>query len=90
MIDLTNPTRSPPASAPGPDPPAASPGQAVYERQCSGCHGIRGDGQGVFAQHLSPRPRDFTQVRFRYRSTPTGQLPTDEDVYRSVAHGLAG
>ena len=84
------PDPQPPASAPGPDPPAASPGQAVYERQCSGCHGIRGDGQGVFAPHLSPRPRDFTQARFRYRSTPTGQLPTDEDVYRSVAHGLAG
>lgn len=84
------PDPQPPASAPGPEPTAASPGQAVYERQCSGCHGIRGDGQGVFAQHLSPRPRDFTQARFRYRSTPTGQLPTDEDVYRSVAHGLAG
>ena len=80
----------PPAAEPGPEPPAASPGQAVYEQQCSGCHGIRGDGQGVFAAHLSPRPRDFTQARFRYRSTPTGQLPTDEDVYRSVAHGLAG
>ncbi len=80
----------PPASEPAPEPTAASPGQAVYERQCSGCHGIRGDGQGMFAAHLSPRPRDFTQARFRYRSTPTGQLPTDEDVYRSVAHGLAG
>ncbi|MCE2487595.1 MAG: c-type cytochrome [Desulfurellaceae bacterium] len=84
------PDPQPPASEPGPEPPAASPGQAVYERQCSGCHGTRGDGQGVFASHLSPRPRDFTQARFRYRSTPTGQLPTDEDVYRSVAHGLAG
>ena len=84
------PDPQPPASEPGPEPTAASPGQAVYEQQCSGCHGIRGDGQGVFAQHLSPRPRDFTQARFRYRSTPTGQLPTDEDVYRSVAHGLAG
>ena len=84
------PDPQPLASEPGPEPPAASPGQAVYERQCSGCHGIRGDGQGVFAPHLSPRPRDFTQARFRYRSTPTGQLPTDEDVYRSVAHGLAG
>lgn len=79
-----------PAAEPVPEPPAASPGQAVYERQCSGCHGLRGDGQGVFAPYLSPRPRDFTQARFRYRSTPTGQLPTDEDVYRSVAHGLAG
>ncbi len=84
------PAPQPPASEPGPEPTATSPGQAVYERQCSGCHGIRGDGQGVFAAHLSPRPRDFTQARFRYRSTPTGQLPTDEDVYRSVAHGLAG
>ena len=84
------PDPQPPASEAGPEPTAASPGQAVYERQCSGCHGIRGDGQGIFAPHLSPRPRDFTQARFRYRSTPTGQLPTDEDVYRSVAHGLAG
>ncbi len=72
--------------------PSPSPhrGQVLYEQQCAGCHGIEGDGQGVVAAHLTPRPRDFTRALFRYRSTPTGQLPTDEDLHRSVTHGLAG
>lgn len=65
-------------------------GRAIYEQQCAGCHGIGGDGQGVFAARLSPRPRDFTRGLFRYRSTPTGQLPTDADLSQSVTHGLAG
>ena len=65
-------------------------GHALYEQQCAGCHGRKGDGQGVFAARLSPRPRDFTRGLFRYRSTPTGQLPTDADLSRSVTHGLAG
>ena len=65
-------------------------GRALYEQECSVCHGVKGDGQGPFAEALFPRPRNFIMGLFRYRSTPTGQLPTDEDLYRVVSRGLPG
>jgi mono/diheme cytochrome c family protein len=67
-----------------------SPGRTVYDRHCSGCHGLNGDGKGLPATNLHPQPRDFTRGLFRYRSTPTGQLPTDEDLLRTVTVGLPG
>ena len=79
-----------PASPQSPEPASVQHGQVIYAQECSGCHGIKGDGQGVFATRLIPRPRDFTRGLFRYRSTSTGQLPTDEDLQRSVTHGLTG
>jgi len=63
-------------------------GRTVYDHHCSGCHGVNGDGKGLLATSLRPQPRDFTKALFRYRSTPTGQLPTDEDLLRTVTQGL--
>lgn len=65
-------------------------GRIVYDRHCSGCHGLNGDGKGLLATTLRPQPRDFTRGLFRYRSTPTGQLPTDADLLRTVTVGLFG
>jgi mono/diheme cytochrome c family protein len=59
-----------------------------YRRYCVGCHGELGDGQGENAVWLDPKPRDFTIAQFKCRSTPTGTLPTDEDLYNTVARGL--
>lgn len=72
------------------EPKASLRGRALYEQECSACHGAKGDGKGLFATALLPRPRNFTMGLFRYRSTPTGQLPTDQDLCRSVARGLPG
>ena len=33
-------------------------------------------------------PRDFTQGTFKFRSTPSGTLPTDEDLHRTITNGL--
>lgn len=74
----------------GSEPNASPRGRALYEQECNACHGAKGDGKGLFATALLPRPRNFTTGLFRYRSTPTGQLPTDQDLYRSVARGLPG
>jgi cytochrome c oxidase cbb3-type subunit 2 len=63
-------------------------GRAVYRRRCSGCHGVEGDGNGTAATFLSPRPRDFTAAVFKFRSTPSGSLPTDGDLYRTVTRGV--
>jgi mono/diheme cytochrome c family protein len=73
-----------------PTAPSPQEGRTVYERHCSSCHGVSGDGKGLFAETLQPRPRDFTTGLFRYRSTPTGQVPTDDDLLRTVTRGLFG
>jgi cytochrome c oxidase cbb3-type subunit 2 len=59
-----------------------------YRRYCAGCHGDYGDANGENAVWLDPKPRDFTIATFKCRSTPTGTLPTDQDLYDTIARGL--
>jgi len=66
----------------------AAAGAREYRRYCVGCHGQAGDGLGENAMWVDPRPRDFTAAVFKCRSTPTGTLPTDDDLYRSVTRGF--
>jgi cytochrome c oxidase cbb3-type subunit I/II len=63
-------------------------GRRVYDRYCVGCHGEQGDGQGPAARLLVVKPRDFSSGIFKFRSTPTGTLPTDEDLFRTVTRGV--
>ncbi len=65
-------------------------GQAIYDERCWFCHGEEGDGQGPVAPYLWPRPRDFTLAVYKLRTTMSGELPLDEDLYRSISIGLAG
>lgn len=62
--------------------------QYDYRRYCVGCHGERGDGNGENAPWLDPKPRDFQLGIFKCRSTPTGTLPTDQDLADAIARGL--
>jgi cytochrome c oxidase cbb3-type subunit 2 len=64
------------------------PGKAAFPRYCNGCHGVRGDGKGTLAPYLDPKPRDYTMGIFKCRSTPTGTLPTDEDLYNTMTRGF--
>lgn len=59
-----------------------------YRRYCVGCHGVLGDGEGPNAMWLDPKPRNFTLATFKCRSTVSGTLPTDEDLYNTVGRGL--
>ncbi len=63
-------------------------GREVYEDHCVGCHGPKGDGNGPAATFLFPRPRDFTAGVFKFRTTPSGSLPTDGDLYRTITRGV--
>ena len=66
----------------------ADAGKQSYRRFCIGCHGVRGDAQGENAPYISPQPRNFTQATFKCRSTPTGTLPTDQDLFKAVTRGF--
>jgi mono/diheme cytochrome c family protein len=63
-------------------------GKALYERYCIFCHGAEGDGSGQSAPYLDPKPRDFTKATFKCRSTPSGSLPLDSDLYETITRGI--
>ncbi len=63
-------------------------GAKHYKRFCLYCHGELGDGEGENAPWIDPKPRNFTLGIFKCRSTPSGTLPLDKDLYDTVARGL--
>ncbi len=65
-------------------------GKPLYIRECSACHGERGAGNGPAAEHLNPRPRNFTNRVFKLRMTASGQPPTTADVLRVIERGIPG
>jgi mono/diheme cytochrome c family protein len=63
-------------------------GAQLYYRYCWGCHGSRGNGDGENTPYVTPQPRNFVAGTFKCRSTPTGTLPLDSDLYNSLARGF--
>jgi len=72
-------------------------GHWTYRGLCIGCHGVKGDGDGAvwtLADKWSPehklprRPRDFEGAVFKVRSTPSGSMPTDRDLFMAISRGL--
>lgn len=64
--------------------------EKLYNRHCAACHGIKGDGEGSAAHLLYPKPRDFTLGVYKFRSTPSGSPPTDQDLLRTLKQGIPG
>ncbi|HNO79065.1 MAG TPA: cytochrome c [Phycisphaerae bacterium] len=65
-------------------------GKAAYEFYCIGCHGENGLGDGPAARMLNPAPRNFQKAKFKFISTRFAELPTDEDLFRTISTGLRG
>lgn len=69
-------------------------GKVIYEQACIYCHGKEGKGDGPAAffigAYSAPRPRDFTSGAFKFRSTPSGEMPTDQDLFRTISQGIPG
>jgi cytochrome c oxidase cbb3-type subunit I/II len=66
-------------------------GHEVYARRCLGCHGAEGDGNGPAATFMHrDRPRNFTWGVFKFRLTPSGSLPDDGDLLRTITRGVRG
>jgi high-affinity iron transporter len=51
-------------------PAAREHGRVLFQQNCALCHGERGDGHGPRAPTLSPRPQDFTDPDWHWRTTP--------------------
>jgi len=77
-----------------PHPPATdvtiAHGKELYRVNCAHCHGDNGDGAGYGAPFLVPPPRDFVTAQYKFRSTASGQLPTDDDIFRTISRGATG
>ena len=65
-------------------------GKVVYERYCISCHGELGNGGGEFAEWITTKPRDYRQGTFKWRSTPSGSLPLDSDLEKTIRDGIYG
>ena len=65
-------------------------GQTIYTERCQVCHGVEGDGNGPAAVNMDPRPRDFRRGWYKIRTTASGQLPTDDDLFQVIANGMPG
>lgn len=77
-----------PAAAREPD---IESGAAVYAKRCAQCHGADGAGDGPAAKFMRPRPRIFKEnAAYKFRTTPSGELPTRADLYRVIAQGIPG
>lgn len=63
-------------------------GRQVYLDNCVACHGSRGDGRGMAAHMFRTKPRDLRSGVFEFRSTPSGMLPTDADLLRTLEMGI--
>jgi cytochrome c oxidase cbb3-type subunit I/II len=63
-------------------------GRQLYYRYCWGCHGARGNGDGENAPYLNILPRNFVAATFKCRSTPTGTLPLDQDLFSTLGRGI--
>ena len=85
--DATWADRSYPMPEPAPAEVLAR-GKRVYNYVCAPCHGKDGKGRGPVSATIRVKPRDFTAGIYKYRTTQSGQLPTIEDIYRSVVLGF--
>ena len=63
-------------------------GKVLYSKACDQCHGPEGDGLGIMADLLFPRPRDFRRGVYKVRTTNSGELPTDPDEQNRVWYRL--
>lgn len=73
------------ALAAGPEitPALLDKGKASFGTNCVPCHGEKGDGTGIAAAALNPKPRNFSTEAFKNGSKP-------DEVFKTLTVGLTG
>jgi mono/diheme cytochrome c family protein len=65
---------------------------STYRTACAPCHGNEGRGNGpaafFIAPDRAPAPRNFTSGVYKLRSTRSGSVPTDTDLFRTINRGI--
>jgi len=73
-----------------PDPAASKAcGLQLFQQHCSDCHGKNGDGNGLAAKFVYPKPRNFRAGKFRLVTTLNG-VPTLDDLEAVLIRGMPG
>ena len=67
-----------------------STGRMLYMRHCSHCHGTSGDGNGPTARYMTPKPRDYRNGVFKFKSTNDMSKASRDDLSRIVKYGIPG
>lgn len=65
-------------------------GRNLYMTHCQHCHGVTGDGKGPTSRFLNPRPRDYRQGIFKFKSTQAAQKPSRKDLLHILEQGVPG
>jgi len=63
-------------------------GDRIYGWNCFPCHGAEGKGDGPVALRQGLHPRDLTRGLFLLKTSAPGEMPFDEDLYRTIACGI--
>lgn len=66
----------------------AKAGAGVYQQQCAVCHGKEGKGDGPAADVLAVKPRNFIRAYYKFKTSGQGEMPYDEDLYRTISSGI--
>lgn len=66
-----------------------TPAQTLYAQHCAACHGQNGDGQGLAAAFLYPKPRNFRGGKLRLQSTDNN-VPSRDDLDAALVRGMPG
>ena len=55
--------------------------QAVYQKQCAGCHGDTGKGDGTMGEELTPKPSNLADADWKHGST-------DGEIFTVIRDGV--
>lgn len=74
------------------DLPTLERGMALFQQNCSVCHGVygRGNGAATLQWYAGNYPRNFWYGKFKSRATAYGRVPDDADLFRTLTRGMYG
>jgi len=69
----------------------AAAGKAIYDGKgaCAACHGATGEGDGVAAAGLNPKPASFATASFKLDGDGDGKMGTIADIANVIKNGAA-